>query len=228
MRLICELCEERRLSAVINIHDVQLAQMFAQRIVGLRLGEIGTYDGAPDADAGGPYRNLRRRRLVADDPEGRSEENDEEDETRRTDFMTDISTRRTWRQPPFIKNPTLRWTLSWERRLSHRGDRHDRSELDARVRGLAARTASSLDSSRRISLPAGTRSSMAFSRVLDDGHRHRRDHYLRADRTGAARNIAPLPVYYFCRRHRDLAQLSKSFWRFSRQAGFGPFAASSP
>ncbi len=48
MRLICELCEERRLSAVINIHDVQLAQMFAQRIVGLRLGEI-VYDGAPDA-----------------------------------------------------------------------------------------------------------------------------------------------------------------------------------
>lgn len=46
MRLICELCEERRLSAVINIHDVLLAQMFAQRIVGLRLGEV-VYDGAP-------------------------------------------------------------------------------------------------------------------------------------------------------------------------------------
>ena len=47
MRLICELCEERQLAAVINIHDVMLAQMFAQRIVGLRLGEI-VYDGAPD------------------------------------------------------------------------------------------------------------------------------------------------------------------------------------
>lgn len=47
MRLICELCEERDLAAVINIHDVMLAQMFAQRIVGLRLGEI-VYDGAPD------------------------------------------------------------------------------------------------------------------------------------------------------------------------------------
>ncbi len=47
MRLICELCAERRLSAVINIHDVLLAQMFAQRIVGLRLGEI-VYDGPPD------------------------------------------------------------------------------------------------------------------------------------------------------------------------------------
>ena len=47
MRLLCELCEERGLSAVINIHDVLLAQMFAQRIVGLRLGEV-VYDGAPD------------------------------------------------------------------------------------------------------------------------------------------------------------------------------------
>jgi phosphonate transport system ATP-binding protein len=47
MRLIRELCEERKLSAIINIHDVMLAQMFAERIVGLRLGEI-VYDGPPD------------------------------------------------------------------------------------------------------------------------------------------------------------------------------------
>ena len=47
MRLICELCAERRLSAVINIHDVLLARMFAQRIVGLRLGEV-VYDGRPE------------------------------------------------------------------------------------------------------------------------------------------------------------------------------------
>jgi phosphonate transport system ATP-binding protein len=47
MRLICELCEERGLAAIINIHDVALAQMFAQRIVGLQLGEI-VYDGPPD------------------------------------------------------------------------------------------------------------------------------------------------------------------------------------
>ncbi len=47
MRLICELCKERNLSAIINIHDVMLAQMFAERIVGLKLGEI-VYDGPPD------------------------------------------------------------------------------------------------------------------------------------------------------------------------------------
>ena len=47
MRLICELCEERQLSAIINIHDVLLAQMFARRIVGLQLGSI-VYDGPPE------------------------------------------------------------------------------------------------------------------------------------------------------------------------------------
>jgi phosphonate transport system ATP-binding protein len=47
MRLVCELCKERKLSAIINIHDVMLAQMFAERIVGLKLGEI-VYDGPPD------------------------------------------------------------------------------------------------------------------------------------------------------------------------------------
>jgi phosphonate transport system ATP-binding protein len=47
MRLIKELCAERKLSAIINIHDVMLAQMFAGRIVGLRQGEI-VFDGPPD------------------------------------------------------------------------------------------------------------------------------------------------------------------------------------
>ncbi|MGA7608741.1 MAG: phosphonate ABC transporter ATP-binding protein, partial [Xanthobacteraceae bacterium] len=46
MRLIKELCGERKLSAIINIHDVMLAQMFAERVVGLQLGEI-VYDGPP-------------------------------------------------------------------------------------------------------------------------------------------------------------------------------------
>jgi len=46
MRLIKELCTERKLSAIINIHDVMLAQMFAERIVGLQLGTI-VYDGPP-------------------------------------------------------------------------------------------------------------------------------------------------------------------------------------
>ncbi len=44
MRLLTELCSERRLAAIVNIHDVPLAQMFLPRIVGLRAGEI-VYDG---------------------------------------------------------------------------------------------------------------------------------------------------------------------------------------
>lgn len=46
MRLICELCRERSLSAIINIHDVPLALRYADRIVGLRKGQV-VYDGAP-------------------------------------------------------------------------------------------------------------------------------------------------------------------------------------
>ncbi len=47
MRLICELCEERELAAIINIHDVALAKMFVQRVIGLKLGEM-QFDGKPD------------------------------------------------------------------------------------------------------------------------------------------------------------------------------------
>lgn len=48
MRLLVELCGERGLAAVINIHDVVLAQEFAQRVVGLRGGRI-VFDGPPGA-----------------------------------------------------------------------------------------------------------------------------------------------------------------------------------
>ena len=44
MRLLTELCRERGLAAIVNIHDVALAQMFLPRIVGLKAGEI-VYDG---------------------------------------------------------------------------------------------------------------------------------------------------------------------------------------
>ncbi len=69
MRLIKELCSERKLSAIINIHDVMLAQMFAERIVGLRLGEI-VYDG-PTAGLTAEVltQNLRRGGLVINHPQ---------------------------------------------------------------------------------------------------------------------------------------------------------------
>jgi len=46
MRLITELCAERSLAAIVNIHDVALAQMFVQRIVGLEKGSV-VFDGSP-------------------------------------------------------------------------------------------------------------------------------------------------------------------------------------
>jgi phosphonate transport system ATP-binding protein len=44
MRLLTELCSERGLAAIVNIHDVGLAQLFLPRIVGLNAGRI-VYDG---------------------------------------------------------------------------------------------------------------------------------------------------------------------------------------
>lgn len=48
MRLIVEICREQALPAVINIHDVVLARQFADRIIGLRGGEV-VFDGSPTA-----------------------------------------------------------------------------------------------------------------------------------------------------------------------------------
>jgi phosphonate transport system ATP-binding protein len=48
MRLIREICAERNLPGIINIHDVLLAQAFVDRIVGLRAGEV-VFDGLPGA-----------------------------------------------------------------------------------------------------------------------------------------------------------------------------------
>jgi phosphonate transport system ATP-binding protein len=47
MRLIGEVCDERGLPAVINIHDVVLAQSFTRRIIGLKAGEV-VFDGPSD------------------------------------------------------------------------------------------------------------------------------------------------------------------------------------
>ncbi len=48
MRLILEICRERQLPSVINIHDVMLAKMFVDRIIGLTAGEV-VFDGPPEA-----------------------------------------------------------------------------------------------------------------------------------------------------------------------------------
>ncbi len=47
MRLIQDICAERNLPAIINIHDVLLAQAFTRRIIGLQAGEV-VFDGPPE------------------------------------------------------------------------------------------------------------------------------------------------------------------------------------
>ncbi len=48
MRLIDELCRERGLPAIINLHDVPLARQFCPRVVGLTAGRV-VYDGPSSA-----------------------------------------------------------------------------------------------------------------------------------------------------------------------------------
>lgn len=47
MRLLVEICNESGLPAIINIHDVVLAQQFTDRIIGLQAGKI-VFDGKPN------------------------------------------------------------------------------------------------------------------------------------------------------------------------------------
>ena len=47
MRLISEVCADTGLPAIINIHDVVLAQNFTKRIIGLQAGRI-VFDGPPE------------------------------------------------------------------------------------------------------------------------------------------------------------------------------------
>src|SRR5690606_24477969 len=47
MRLLTEVCRENELPAIVNIHDVVLAQQFTDRIIGLRAGQM-VFDGSPD------------------------------------------------------------------------------------------------------------------------------------------------------------------------------------
>ena len=46
MRLIGELCAENKLAAIVNIHDVALAQQHVERIIGLAAGKV-VFDGLP-------------------------------------------------------------------------------------------------------------------------------------------------------------------------------------
>ena len=188
MRLIKELCAERKLSAIINIHDVMLAQMFAERIVGLRLGEI-VYDGPPD----GLTAEVLTQIYGEEDWSATIRKVDDEraDEMQTTPRTTAPSSRRStrprppggadvmrsavdiahrarrWKKPPLIKRALAALDARPRRRdLSRARLRHHRRQLDTGS-GTACRAArnSSPRFSRPTSPAAGTRSSKAFPKA---------------------------------------------------------------
>ena len=57
MTLITEICTERSLAAIINLHDVPLARRFCPRIIGLKDGEVG-FDGPASALDDAVLRNV--------------------------------------------------------------------------------------------------------------------------------------------------------------------------
>ena len=138
---------------------------------------------------------------------------------------------RRWKKPPLIKRALAALVAGARRRgLSRARARHHRGELDPRVGGLAARRrSSSRRSSRRTSSAAGGDRRGHRRKPVDDGGRPPSIGIALSIPVGigAAKNIAPAPVYYFC---RGILAVSRSFQEiilaifFVKLFGFGPFA----
>jgi len=96
MRLLVEVCAERGLAAVVNIHDVALAQMFVQRIVGLKAGRI-VFDGPPAALNPAVLTTIYGEedwsKTISRDDDGADEEQAEEDSLRMTRVASTSSER---------------------------------------------------------------------------------------------------------------------------------------
>ena len=245
MRLIKELCAERKLSAIINIHDVTLAQMFAERIVGLQLGEI-VYDGPPTGltadvltkiygeedwsatirkvdEEAGRGRGREQRHLVGSPPAAPRSLGG-------ADMSVVAIAPRRWKKPPLIKSAWLRWTLG----------------IGAAIYLALALGTTEVNWARVWEgLPRGARFFAAFfppdftSRWGEIADGILESLWMTVVSTvigiaisipvgiGAAKNIAPAPVYYFC---RGILVVSRSFQEiilaifFVKLFGFGPFA----
>ena len=233
MRLITEVCAERGLPAIINIHDVVLAQQFAERIIGLRAGEV-VFDGPPEAlDTDALTADLRRGGLDRHAPvrrrgrRGRARAGRPDGGPR----MSAGGYPTTWRRPPqILKHPVWRpvvqigivvylvlaiatLEVDWQRVWDglDRGWRFVEGfltpDFTSRWRDISAGLVESLTMTVTstvvgiaLSVPVGI---------------------------GAARNIAPLPVYYLCRGviavSRSLQEVIIAIF-FVAMFGFGPFA----
>ena len=235
MRLICELCEERNLPAIINIHDVLLAQMFAKRIVGLQFGAV-VYDGPPEGlDDRGSDPDLRRGGLVGDDPEGRRRSGryraggaarpelgpgppGGRDLTWREIAAPDRVERR-WKRPPLmpVAGCAGRWR-SASRSTSRPPSARSTSTGFGSTTACRAARPSSRPSSRRTSPRAGTRSRTGSGKPLDDRRLDGGGHPdLRAHRPGGgAQSGADAGLLFLPGHRRPFALLSrKCCWRSS-------------
>ena len=67
LTLLHDICKDDRLTAIVSLHQVNLARMFADRIVGLRQGRV-VYDGAPAQLTEEVQASLYARSSPADSP----------------------------------------------------------------------------------------------------------------------------------------------------------------
>lgn len=87
MRLLVELSKEFGTLTLVNIHDVGLAQMFADRIIGLRLGEVvfdGTADQVTEQTLTDIYGEEDWSATIRKVPEGEDDEEDDDDKDEET------------------------------------------------------------------------------------------------------------------------------------------------
>jgi len=87
MRLLVELSKEFGTLTLVNIHDVGLAQMFADRIIGLRLGEVvfdGTADQVTEQVLTDIYGEEDWSATIRKIPEGEDEEDEDDKEIKPT------------------------------------------------------------------------------------------------------------------------------------------------
>ena len=128
MRLLSELCAERGLAAVINIHDVQLAQRFVQRVIGLRKRDVSCTTGRPTASTPDVLTSIYGEEdwteprddvgeADADVVRGRVALDRDRMQSARPAMLGDpreprMSTERAWSRPRLIADARLRWAVT--------------------------------------------------------------------------------------------------------------------
>lgn len=64
--LLREICDRDKITLVVNLHQLDLARRFADRIIGMNAGRI-VFDGAPDQLTQSALRTIYQKNVVEDD-----------------------------------------------------------------------------------------------------------------------------------------------------------------